>query len=235
MKDKIVLITGGSRGIGLATAREFMGLGAKVIIAHNNKSVKTAGDFALDIIADISDEAQVKTAVDSIVAEFGRIDVLVNNAGIVIDKEWDERTIADWRRTLDVNLVGTWLASKYVGEIMMKQKSGKIVNVSSTNGLDSYSPYSVDYDASKAAMISLTKNLAVQFSPFVNVNTVAPGWVDTDMNKDLEADYMADEMEKVCLKRIAEPAEMAKIIRFLASDDASYINGAVIVADGGRL
>ena len=234
MENKIVLITGGSRGIGLATAKEFAGLGAKVIILHKDESV-TAGGFAKQIIADVADETMVKNAIDSVVAEFGRIDILVNNAGIVFDKEWDERTVADWRRTLDVNLIGTWLVSKYVGEMMMKQKFGKIVNLSSTSGLNDFSPYAADYNASKAGVISLTKSLAIQFAPYVNVNAVAPGWVDTDMNKDLSADYMAKEMEKLCLKRIAKSEEIANIIRFLASDDASYINGEIIVADGGRL
>jgi len=234
MENKIVLITGGSRGIGLATAKEFAGLGAKVIILHKDESV-TAGGFAKQIIADVSDETMVKNAVDSVTREFGRIDILVNNAGIVFDKEWDERTALDWRRTLDVNLIGTWLVSKYVGEIMMKHKSGKIVNLSSTSGLNDFSPYAADYNASKAGIISLTKSLAIQFAPYVNVNAVAPGWVNTDMNKDLSAEYLAEEAEKLCLRRIAEPVEMAKIITFLASDNASYINGAVIVADGGRI
>jgi 3-oxoacyl-[acyl-carrier protein] reductase len=190
---------------------------------------------AKEIIADISDEKAIKNAIDAIIAEFGKIDVLVNNAGIAIDKEFDERTIEDWRRTLDVNLIGMFTISRYVGKIMIKNKFGKIVNVSSTSGMNDFSPYAIDYNASKAAIISATKSLAIQFSPYVNVNAVAPGWVNTDMNKDLPADYLTQEAEKVCLKRIAEPSEIAKIIKFLASDDASYVNGSVIIADGGRL
>jgi len=195
----------------------------------------TGGGCCQEIIADISDEVQVKAAVDSVVAEFGRIDILINNAGIVFDKEFDDRTVEDWRRILDVNLIGTFLMSKYVGEVMMKNKYGKIVNVSSTSGLNDFTPFMVDYSASKAGMISLTKILAKQFAPYVNVNAIAPGWVDTDMNKDLPADYIASEMEKLCVKRMAAPSEIAKIIKFLASDDASYVNGDVIIADGGRL
>ncbi|MCL2331009.1 MAG: SDR family oxidoreductase, partial [Proteobacteria bacterium] len=189
----------------------------------------------LSVAADISDEPAVRKMVADAIKKFGRIDILVNNAGIVTDKEFDNRNLADFRRTLDVNLIGTWLVSKYIGEIMMENKYGKIVNISSTNGINSYFPTSIDYDASKAGVISLTKNLAVQFAPFVNVNAVAPGWVNTDMNKDLPTDYMAEEMQKVCLKRIAEPSEVAKVIKFLVSDDASYVNGSVIIADGGRL
>ncbi|MCL2369521.1 MAG: SDR family oxidoreductase [Alphaproteobacteria bacterium] len=235
MKDKIVLITGGSRGIGRAAAEQFINSGATVIIIHSNPNVKIDIPVARAIVADVSDETAVKNAIDSIVSEFGRIDILVNSAGIAIDKEWDERTVADFKKTLDVNLIGTYIISKYVGEIMMKNKSGKIVNVSSTSGLNDFSPYAVDYNASKCGQISLTKSLALQFSPFVNVNAVAPGWVDTDMNKDLPADYLEGEAQKVCLKRIAKPSEIASIIKFLASDDASYINGTTIIADGGRL
>ncbi|MDR2412889.1 MAG: SDR family oxidoreductase [Rickettsiales bacterium] len=235
MKDKVVLVTGGSRGIGYATAQEFIALGAKVIILHSNPFVKTDLKVAKEIIVDISDEKAVKNAVDAVIAEFGKIDVLVNNAGMAIDKEFYERSVEDWRRTLDVNLIGMFAMSKYVGEIMVKNKFGKIVNVSSTSGINDFSPYAIDYNASKAAIISLTKSLAIEFSPYVNVNAIAPGWVNTDMNKDLSVDYLAEEAEKVCLKRISQPSEMAKIIKFLASDDASYVNGTVIIADGGRL
>jgi 3-oxoacyl-[acyl-carrier protein] reductase len=237
MKGKTVLITGGSRGIGKAAADEFIKLGANVAVLHRNPAANVGAVVGggLEIIADVSNEEQVKSAVGSVVAKFGKIDILINNAGIALDKSWDDRAAADWRKTLDVNLVGAWLVSKYVGEIMVKNKSGKIVNVASTSGLNDFSPYAVDYNASKAAMISLTKSLAIQFAPFVNVNAVAPGWVDTEMNSALSAEYLAAEAEKVCLKRIARPEEIAKIITFLAGDDAGYINGAVVVADGGRL
>jgi 3-oxoacyl-[acyl-carrier protein] reductase len=236
MKDKVVLITGGSRGIGKAAALEFAATGAKVIIFHSDPSVQVGKcGGAREIVADVSDEGQVKNAVNSVVAEFGKIDILVNNAGIAIDKSWDERTVADFRKTLDVNLIGTWLMSKYVGEVMLKNKYGKIVNMSSTNGNTMFNPLSVDYDASKAGIASLTKDLSIQFAPFVNVNAVAPGMINTDMNKDAGPEIIDAELKNCLFARMGEPAEIAKIIRFLASDDASYINGAVIVADGGRL
>ncbi len=236
MENKIVLITGGSRGIGRATAEEFLNRGSCVIALHNNPAVKTQADGKLtEIIADISNEHQIKTAVESVVAKFGRIDVLVNNAGVVIDKEFDERSVEDFRKTLEVNVMGIWLMSKYVGAAMMKNKYGKIVNVSSTNGTYDFYPSSIDYDASKAAVNSLTKDLAIQFAPYINVNAVQPGWVKTEMNSELPADFLANEAERFCLKRLAEPSEIAKVIAFLASDDASYINGAIVVADGGRL
>ena len=246
LKGKIALVTGAARGIGRATATELARCGANIIINYLHSKESEVAKFAkqletefgiksLAIRADISDESAVKEMIAAAVKKFGRIDILVNNAGIAIDKEFDKRALADWQKTFATNLFGTFLVSKHVGKIMMKNKYGKIVNLSSTSGMNDFSPYAIDYNASKAALVSLTKSLAIQFSPYVNVNAIAPGWVNTDMNKDLPADYMAEEMQKVCLKRIAEPAEMAKVIRFLASDDASYVNGAVIVADGGRL
>lgn len=234
MKNKVVLVTGGSRGIGFAVAQEFVATGAKVLVIHNDPKVKVMGRDIREFFADVSDESQVKSVISKIISEFKRIDILVNNAAIAIDKNFEDRTVSDWRHTLNVNLIGVFLVSKYVGKIMMKNKSGKIVNVASTNGIDSVSPYSLDYDASKAGIINLTKNLAIQFAPYVNVNSVAPGWVNTDMNTDLPADYMADEMKKVALGRIAEPHEIAKIIAFLASNAASYVNGTTIVANGGQ-
>lgn len=185
------------------------------------------------IKADVSEEEQVKSMVQEIINKFGRIDVLVNNAGIAIDKEFEDRTVEDWKRTLEVNTIGTFLVSKYASENMMENKSGKIINVSSTNGINTFFPSSIDYDASKAAIINLTYNLAIQFAPYINVNAVAPGWVNTDMNKELPKDLIQEETEKIYKRRFAEPEEIAKVICFLASEDAEYINGTVIKVDGG--
>ncbi len=187
----------------------------------------------LVIKADVSNEKQVKNMVQETINKFRRIDVLVNNAGIAIDKEFEDRTVEDWKRTLEVNTIGTFLVSKYASENMMKNKSGKIINISSTNGINTFFPSSVDYDASKAAIINLTKNLAIQFAPYINVNAVAPGWVNTEMNKELPKDLIEEEIEKIYKKRFAEPEEIAKVICFLASEDANYINGTVIKVDGG--
>lgn len=187
----------------------------------------------LVIKADVSNEEQVKNMIQEIISKFGRIDVLVNNAGIAIDKEFENRTVEDWKRTLEVNMIGTFLVSKYASENMMENKSGKIINVSSTNGINTFFPSSIDYDASKAAIINLTYNLAIQFAPYINVNAVAPGWVNTEMNKELPKDLIEEETEKIYKKRFAEPEEIAKVICFLASEDAEYINGTVIKVDGG--
>ena len=116
---------------------------------------------------------------------------------------------------------------------MLKNKSGKIINISSTNGINTFYPTSIDYDASKAAIINLTNNLSIQFAPYINVNAVAPGWVNTPMNQELPQDFIEEETEKIYKKRFAEPEEIAKVILFLASEDAQYINATVIKVDGG--
>lgn len=241
--EKVVLVTGSSKGIGKATAIEFAKKGYKVIINYltDKENAEKLSDYleqeykveTLLIKADVSDEMQVKNMIKEVIDKYGKIDVLVNNAGIAIDKEFEDITIEDWKRTLEVNTIGTFLVSKYVSEYMIKNKNGKIINVSSTNGINTFFPSSIDYDASKAAINNLTYNLAIQFAPYINVNAVAPGWVNTDMNKELPKELVEEETEKIYKKRFAEPEEIAKVIVFLASEDASYINGTVIKVDGG--
>ena len=136
-------------------------------------------------------------------------------------------------KTLDINLIAPFVLTKLVGKEMMKQKSGAIINISSTNGLNTYYPTSVDYDASKSGLISLTYDSAVQFAPYVRVNCVAPGWVNTEMNKELPEDFVKEETERILVKRFAEPKEIAKVVVFLASEDASFVNSTVIKVDGG--
>ncbi len=242
--EKVVLITGSSKGIGKATAIEFAKIGGyKVVINYltDKENAEKLSNYlkekykieTLVIKTDISNEEQVKNMIQEVINKFGRIDVLVNNAGIEIDKEFEDRTVEDWKRTLEVNTIGTFLVSKYASENMLKNKSGKIINVSSTNGINTFFPSSIDYDASKAAIINLTYNLAIQFSPYINVNAVAPGWVNTEMNKELPKELIKEETEKIYKKRFADPEEIAKVICFLASEDAEYINSTVIKVDGG--
>lgn len=242
--EKVILITGSSRGIGKATALRFAKNGGVKLIINYLTDKESAEELSsylsqkykietLVIKADVSNEEQVKDMMQEIIKKFGRIDIVVNNAGIAIDKEFEDRTVEDWKRTLEVNTIGTFLVSKYASENMIKNKSGRIINVSSTNGIDTCFPSSIDYDASKAAIINLTKNLAMQFSPYINVNAVAPGWVNTEMNKELSKDLLQEETEKIYKRRFAEPEEIANVICFLASEDAEYINAAVIRVDGG--
>ena len=241
--NKVALVTGSSRGIGKATIIAFASAGYDVIVNYieqksdaENLVKYVTGNYgvkALAIEADVSNELEVSKMIERIIDTFGHIDVLVNNAGIVFDKPFEERTAADFKATLDVNLIGAFIVSKAVSKYMLMNECGRIINISSTNGINTFFPTSIDYDASKAAVISLTHNLAMQFAPIINVNAIAPGWVNTDMNKDLEKELIEEECEKIYLKRFAEPSEIAKVILFLASDDASYINGSIIKVDGG--
>ena len=171
--------------------------------------------------------------VEKVIDAFGRVDVLVNNAAIAIDTTFEDKTVENFRKILDTNLIGTFIVSKYVGKYMLENKSGVIINVASTNGIDTIYPESLDYDASKAGVISLTKNLALQYAPYIRVNAVAPGWVNTDMNKELDQAFIEKENKKILLNRFARPEEIAKVIYFLSTPDASYINSEVIRIDGG--
>ena len=241
--NKNILVTGGTRGIGEAISREFAKKGYNLIINYVNSNEKVQNlkqelekEYnikVLQIQADISNEIAIKNMVDTAIKEFGKIDVLVNNAGIVIDREFEDRTVEDWKKTLDINLIAPFVLTKLVGKEMMKQKSGAIINISSTNGINTYYPTSVDYDASKSGLISLTYDSAVQFAPYVRVNCVAPGWVNTEMNKELPEDFVKEETERILVKRFAEPKEIAKVVTFLASEDASFVNSTVIKVDGG--
>jgi len=243
LKNKVAIVTGSSRGIGKVTALLFAKEGAKVVINYllsEEKEtllvvdeIKKMGSEAIAVKCDVSEESQVKKMIKQTLDEFGKIDILVNNAGVVFDVPFFERTVEQWKRTLDVNLLGTFLCSKYASEQMLKNNGGKIINVSSTNGINSFSPEAMDYDASKAGIIILTRDLAKELAPKIQVNSIAPGWVDTEMNKDLPQNFVKEEMEKIYLKRFAKPEEIAKSILFLASDDASYITGSILKVDGG--
>ena len=169
--------------------------------------------------------------IDYVIKEFGRIDALVNNAGIVYDRDFDEITVDEFKRTLEVNVLGAFIVSREVSKYM--KKGSAIVNVSSTNGTKTISPECLDYNISKVGLQSLTRDLAFQFKPNIRVNAIAIGWADTDMNIDLPQDYVDDETSKINLERFADPREIAKTIYFLASDNSSYINSEVLVIDGG--
>ena len=242
LKNKIALITGASRGIGKATALLFAKEGAKIVVNYFSSEkeafaivdeIKKIGSETIAIKCDVSKESDVKKLVQATIDKFGKIDILVNNAGIVFDVPFFERTVEQWEKTLDVNLLGTFLCSKYASRQMLKTGGGKIINISSTNAINSFSPNAMDYDASKAGIIILTRDLAKELAPKIQVNSIAPGWVDTKMNKDLPKDFVEEETKKIYLKRFAKPEEIAKAILFLASDEASYITGSILKVDGG--
>ena len=241
--NKVVIVTGSSRGIGATTVKEFAKNNYNVVINYLNsetealalkeKVEKQYNIKALVVKADVSLEEHVKELVNAAMEEFGHIDVLVNNAGIAIDTTLEDKTVDNFKKIIDVNLIGTFLMCKYVGKVMQKQGYGSIVNISSTNGIDSFYPYSMDYDASKVGVISLTHNFAKLYAPQIRVNSVAPGWVNTEMNKELDKDYINSECKHILLGRFAEPYEIAEFVFYIATK-AIYVNDAVIKIDGGR-
>ena len=241
--NKVALITGSSRGIGAAIAYDLASHNCNICINYNNSynkalelKNKIEQEFNVKVLiikADITNEVEITNMVNTIIKEFNRIDILVNNAGIAIDSDIEEKNIESFHKILDTNLIGPFLISKEVAKHMINQKQGNIINISSTNGLDTYYSYSLDYDASKAGLISLTHNLSEMYAPYIRVNAIAPGWVNTDMNKELDEDYIKEEEKNIYLGRFADPTEIAKVVTFLASDDASYINNEVIRVDGG--
>ena len=241
-KDKVVVVTGSSRGIGRAIAVTYAKNGANVVVNYHKNDqdanltklvIESYGVKCLLCKADISKEDEVKDMFNKIMKTFGKVDILVNNAGIVFDLPFEERTVSHWSQTLNTNLVAMFITSKVFGEELKKSDMPSIINISSTNGINTTYSTSIDYDASKAGIISLTKNLAEVYAPKINVNCVAPSWVDTEMNIDLPVSFVKQEAEKLMLKRFAQPEEIANVVVFLSSSKARYITAQTIYVDGG--
>ena len=244
MNKLVALVTGSNRGIGKSCILEFAKAGVNVVINYCHRKDEAMalkkevednyGVEALVVKCDVSKEEEVEAMVNQIIDYFGGIDILVNNAGVCRDSLLLDKNIKEFKRILDVNIIGTYLCSKYIGKDMLEKRKGKIINISSTNAIDTYYPESCDYDASKAGVISLTHNLAKEFAPYINVNCICPGWVKTDMNKDLSVDQINKEKKKILLGRFAEVEEISRIVLFIASNKASYINDTIIRVDGGK-
>ena len=237
---KTVLITGASSGLGTNIAKIFAKNRYNIVLNYNNsfdeamklkQELETYNVEVLPIKCDMRDEEQIKNMVNLTIEKFKNINVLVNNAGIAIDTIFEDKTKDNFLKILDTNLIGPFLVSKYVGKHM--SSGGVIINISSTNGIDTYYEYSLDYDASKAGLISLTHNLSLHFAPNIRVNAVCPGWINTDMNKNLDDEFKKNEESKIFLGRFAEPQEIASVVYFLATDEARYINNEIIRVDGG--
>jgi len=250
LKDKVCLVTGASRGIGRAIALTFGREGASVAVNYS-KSKEKAEEVANEIIrlgrrtitvkADVSNKEEVDKMVETIINEFGRIDVLVNNAGIT----WRTSNILsgtkeEWEKVLGVNLIGTYYCIQAVAPYMIKQRYGKIINISSLASIGTTFGEQVAYGPSKAAINILTKRLAYELGPYnINVNAIAPGLIKTDI---LSVGRSKEELEKLlnnianvtALRRVGEPQDIANVALFLASDESNFITGQVIVADGGR-
>ena len=242
--SKVALVTGSNRGIGKAIIEEFAKAGLDVVInyCHREEEAKKLQKYISEKYnvsvmvckCDVSREEEVESMVNDICDAFGGIDILVNNASVCKDTLLMDKSLRDFKRILSVNLLGTYLVSKYVGQVMLNNKSGKIINISSTNAIDTYYPESCDYDASKAGIISLTHNFARSLAPYVTVNCICPGWVKTPMNKDLSIEQIEEEKRKILLGRFADVEDISNVIMFLASSKANYINDAIIRVDGGK-
>ncbi len=238
LKNKIAIITGSSRGIGRVTAIMFAKEGTKVVVNFVKEKEKAeevekiiGKKNCLVVQADVATEEGVKKLVGETLKRFGRIDILVNNAGAIGERGW-KTGIEAWHETLDINLTSAWLMTKEVVPFMEKQGAGSIVNLASTVGLLGVAPI-LAYSCAKGGLVSMTKAFAKELAPKIRVNAVAPSNVMTDMTKSAGPDLIELFREQTPLKRIAKPEELAKAILFLASDDASYITGDVLVVDGG--
>ncbi len=245
LKNKIALITGASKGIGKATAILLAKEGATVIVNYFSSEndafsvvdqIKQSGSNAIAIKCNVSIAENVNTMVQEVISKFGKIDILVNNAGILIPKTFDETTIDIWNKTIDNNLLGTYNCLKAVSKQMKKQKSGKIINLSSIASIVG-SLSSAPYAVSKAGIDALTKTLAPEFGKFgITINSVAPGPVNTDLILDNYEQKIIDKViSETPTGRIAAPEDIAKAILFFSSDDSGFVNGQTLIVDGGRI
>jgi 3-oxoacyl-[acyl-carrier protein] reductase len=245
LKGKSAIITGASRGIGRATAILFAEAGCSVLVHYRTaeesaadtcRACEKTGVKAIAVRAELSRMVDCQTLVDTVLSEFGHLDILVNNAGIWKRTDIDGMTEAEYRETLDINLGGVFNTIIASVPAMKKQKSGSIINISSTAGQRGEAFHS-PYAASKGAIISLTKSLAPELAPHnIRVNCVAPGWVETDMSRDaLEKDNEGEIVGAIPLGRVGQPEEIAGPILFLASDMASFITGEIFNVNGGAV
>ena len=242
LRDKTVIISGATRGIGRAIAIDLAKEGANISFnfLKSNKDAedleKEIRDFSVKVKSfqvDIRDYDAVKSWVDNTKELFGGIDVAVNNAGVIKDKALALMEPDDWHEVINTNLDGTFNLSRAAIITFIKQKSGVIVNITSVSGITGMSRQT-NYSASKAGIIGFTKSLAKEVAPYnIRVNAVAPGFIETDMLKDLKEEYKSQIMKQIPLCRLGKPEEVARVVKFLVSDEAGYITGQTIVIDGG--
>ncbi|MCP4653134.1 MAG: 3-oxoacyl-[acyl-carrier-protein] reductase [Candidatus Omnitrophica bacterium] len=239
-QDKVVLVTGGAQGIGKEIALDFARGGAKLVLFDVNEqalsdTAKEIGDSlrVMNLKVDVTNLSDVEKNVNKVIDNWGRVDILINNAGITRDNLILRLSENDWDSVLNVNLKGSFNCAKTLARVMVKQRAGKIVNISSVIGIMG-NPGQVNYGASKAGLIGITKSLARELGGRnITVNAVAPGYIRTAMT-DKISDKVKEEMfKRIPLSRFGEPLDVAKAVTFLASEDADYITGQVLVVDGG--
>lgn len=243
LKDKVSIVTGGARGIGRDIALLFAKEGSNIVLfdinqeqlAQTQKDIEALGRSALALAVDVTNSGQVEEAVNKSLDKFSKIDILINNAGINRDALLIRMSERDFDSVLNINLKGTFNCCKAVCKAMMKQKAGRIVNIASIIGLMGNAGQT-NYAASKAGIIGLTKSLAKELaSRGINVNAIAPGFVETDMTAKLPAEIKEQLLKLIPVGRFAKPVEVAKLALFLSSELSDYITGQVIQVDGGML
>lgn len=244
LKNKVALITGAGKGMGRATVIEFAKNGAKIAINYNSsekearevaEEVERLGSEAFLIKADVSKSDEVNEMVDKVINKFGRIDILVNNAGVIQQAKFENITEEVWNKILDINLKGVFNCIKAILPYMIKQESGKIVNISSVAGVAG-SLVNASYGAAKAGVINMTKTLSREFAKHkININAIAPGVTKTDMIDNINQEVIDKYARETPLGRIAEPEDIAKAVLFFASTQSDFITGQTLIVDGGRL
>ena len=243
LTDKVALVTGASRGLGRAIALALAQEGASIAaVARSEEALKETieairalGGTAEPYAADVASEASVEAAVEKITARFHRVDVLVNNAGVTRDGLLMRMKSDDWDAVLNTNLKGAFNLTKPIGRLMVKQRAGRIVNISSVIGLMGNAGQA-NYAASKAGLIGFTKSVAKEFaSRNITCNVVCPGFIETDMTRDLGDDLRKKLLERIPLQRLGQPEDVAGTVAFLCSPAASYITGQILTVDGGMV
>lgn len=243
LKDKVAIVTGGSRGIGRATARALATEGANVVVNYANSStaaeevvaqIQEMGSEAIAVQANVSQVEDAETLIQTAKDKWGRVDVLVNNAGITRDTLMMRMKPDDWQAVIDLNLSGVFYCTRAVTKLMLKQRSGRIINIASVAG-QMGNPGQVNYSAAKAGVIGMTKTVAKELAARgITVNAVAPGFITTDMTRDLKVEDQV--LKMIPLGRYGEASEVAGLIRFLAADPAAaYITGQTMNVDGGMV
>jgi 3-oxoacyl-[acyl-carrier protein] reductase len=243
METKVAVITGAGRGIGKATAIALAKEGFSLVIDYLSSEeeaqhlVKDINQFshAISVRADVSDLEQVKRLLDETLNTYGRVDVLVNNAGAIVRPgDWRSMTDDTWHRTLDINLLGVFNCIKTFAPVFLERKKGKIINMTSTYGILGAAPV-IAYTAAKAGVINLTRAFAKELAPFITVNAVCPGNIDTEMTTSAGEEFIRSVIDATPLKRLGTPEDVANAILFLASSQADFITGQVLVVDGGHM